>query len=334
MIKIIVDCFGGDNGVAATVGGAKKALESIADLEIVFTGDKEAVEAEISRTGLKERYSVVHAPDVVGCNEKPTDVVRHKPESSLMKGIDMLRAGEADGMVSTGSTGAIVAAATMRVGRLKGVSRPTFCPIAPTVTGNVVGICDSGANVDVTPTRLCQFAIMGSIYMKNVFGIDNPRVALLNVGTEEEKGDALRKATYPLLANAEGLNFVGNMESREVLSGKYDLIVCDGFSGNVMIKTVEGVGVSLFKKLKKDMMSKLKYKLGALMLKKLFLQEYEFMNYQNYGGSVLLGTKKVIVKGHGSSDETAVAKCIEQAYKMEASKMNEQIESALSSFEE
>lgn len=330
MIKIILDCFGGDKGPSATVGGAATALSLFGDLHLVLTGDEETLKSEAAKAKLPEgRYSILHASDVVGCDEKPTDVVRHRADTSLMKGIEMLRAGEADGMVSVGSTGALIAAATMRVGRLKGVIRPAFCPLLPTMTGGIVGVCDSGANVDCTPERLRQFAIMGSLYLESVFGISNPRVALLNVGTEAEKGDLLRKNTYPLMGNTPSINFVGNMESRDLISGKYDLVVCDGFSGNVLVKSTEGAGIQLLKKLKTDISASLRNKIGALFLKKMFMQEKEFMNYQNYGGSVLLGTKKTVVKGHGSSNSVAVAKCIEQAYRMEASKMNSRIEQEL-----
>ena len=334
MIKIIVDCFGGDKGVSATVGGAKLALENFDDLEVVLTGDETVIREEMKRIGLNERCTVVHAPDVIDCNDKPTEVVRHRPESSMMKAIELLRAGEADGMVSTGSTGALVAAATLRVGRLKGVSRPTFCPIIPTMNGRIVGVCDSGANVDCTASRLCQFAVMGSIYMKSVFGVKSPRVALLNVGVEEEKGDQLRKTTYQMLKSAEGLNFVGNMESRDLMSGSYDLVVCDGFSGNVLVKSAEGTALLMLKKIKKDISSRMRNKVGALFMKKMFKEEKEFMDYRNYGGSVILGTKKVIVKGHGSSTAVSVAKCIEQAYRMEATDINSQIEAAVAAYTE
>lgn len=334
MIKIIVDCFGGDKGVSATVGGAKIALENLDDLEIVLTGDEAIIKEEMKRIGLKERCTVVHAPDVISCNDKPTDVVRHRPESSMMKAVEMLRAGEADGMVSTGSTGALVAAAMMRVGRLKGVSRPTFCPIMPTMNGRIVGVCDSGANVECTAKRLCQFAVMGNIYMRSVFGIKSPRVALLNVGVEEEKGDALRKATYQMLKGIDGLNFVGNMESRDLMSGSYDLVVCDGFSGNVLVKSAEGTALLMLKKIKRDISSRMRNKVGALFMKKMFKEEKEFMDYRNYGGSVILGTRKIIVKGHGSSIAISVAKCIEQAYRMEATDINSQIEAAVAEFAE
>ena len=332
MIKIAVDCFGGDKSPSANVEGSIIALDKFPDLSVILTGDEGMIKAELARLGRAEdsRISVVHAPDVIGCDEKPTDAIRLKKESSMMKAVALLRENDdISGMVTTGSTGAIVSAAVLRVGRLRGVCRPAFCPVMPTMNGSVVGICDSGANVECKPEYLLQFAVMGSHYMESVYGIKNPRVALLNVGTEAEKGDQLHKDAYAMLSSADGINFVGNMESRDLMSGKYDLVVCDGFSGNVLVKTTEGTALELLKKLKKDIYSSAKYKFGAFFMRKMFMDEKEFMNYQNYGGSVMLGTAKTVVKGHGSSNATAVAKCIEQAYKMEVGKLSEKIEASL-----
>ena len=337
MIKIALDCYGGDGSPDANIEGAFEALKALPELELVLAGDEEQIKQLVSQTaekhekGLADRISYIHAPDQISCDEKPTDAIRHKPESSMMKCINLLRSDpDVAGMVSIGSTGALIAAATLRIGRLEGVMRPTFCPILPTMNGGIVGVCDSGANVDCDAYRLHQFAIMGSVYMKNAFGIENPRVALLNVGVEAEKGDMMRKEAYPLIAGNKNINFVGNMESRDLLSGNYDLIVCDGFSGNVLIKSVEGTAISLLKKLKSGIMSKFRYKLGGLMLKGLFAETKNLLDYQRYGGSILLGCRKVVVKGHGSSGPVAVAKCIEQAYTAKLSNMNEQIEALLS----
>ena len=332
MIKIAVDCFGGDKSPAANVEGSVLALRKYGDLSLVLTGDASAIRAELARLGAAEsdRIEVVHAPDVIGCDEKPTDAVRLKRESSMMKAVRLLREDDSmSGMVSVGSTGALIAAAVLRVGRLRGVYRPAFCPILPTMSGGIVGICDSGANVECKPEYLQQFAVMGSMYLESVYGIASPRVALLNVGVEAEKGDDLHKAAYALLAETEGIRFVGNMESRDLLSGKYDLVVCDGFSGNVLVKTTEGTAMELLKKIKKDILSRTRYKIGALFMKKMFAEEKEFMNYQNYGGSVMLGCAKTVVKGHGSSNAKAVSVCIEQAYKMETAKLAGRIETAL-----
>lgn len=335
MVKIIVDCFGGDHSPEANIDGALAALAANSDLQLILTGDEQTLRSKLEGRGYDaSRLEIVHAPQVIGCDEKPTDVVRLKRDSSMMKAIMMLRdRDDIAGMVSTGSTGALVAGALVRIGRLKGVIRPAFCPILPTMSGGIVGICDSGANVEVDSAMLRQFAIMASLYLENVYGVESPRTALLNVGKEAEKGDDVRKEAYKLLEATEGLNFVGNMESRDLLSGSYDVVACDGFSGNVLVKATEGTALELLGKLKKDIGSRLIYKLGALLMLKMFKQEKEFMNYQNYGGSVLLGTSKVVVKGHGSSKAVAVQKCIEQAYRMEISGLGPKIEEQLSKYE-
>lgn len=320
MRKIIVDCLGGDKSPDANVEGALIALERFPDLQLVLTGDEEVLDERIAyfRNGRDlSRVSVVHAPDVITGEDKPTDAIRLKKNSSLMTAVRLLREDDSfDGLVSSGATGSIVAAATLRVGRIEGLYRPAFCPVLPTMNGGIVGICDSGANVDCSPLQLQQFALLGSLYLKTVFGVEKPRVALLNIGTETEKGDQLRKEAYPLLEKTEDICFCGNMESRDLLTGKYDLVVCDGFSGNVLVKSTEGACLEMLKMLKRDIYSRKIYQLGALLQKSMFRKEKEFMNYQNYGGSVLLGIRRVIVKGHGSSNAASISKCVEQAFKM------------------
>lgn len=335
MIKIIIDCFGGDHSPQANIDGALAALAKNSDLFLIFTGDEHIITDYLAGKQYDaSRVEIVHAPEVIGCDERPIDVVRLKKESSMIKGIRMLRdRDDINAMVSTGSTGALVTAALTRVGRVKGVIRPAFCPILPTMNGGIVGICDSGANVDVTPDHLRQFAIMSSLYMEQVYGINKPRVAMLNVGKEAEKGDEIRQKAYQLLKETPEVNFVGNMESRDLLSGSYDVVVCDGFSGNVLVKTTEGTAIELLKKLKKDIYSRGIYKLGALLMKRMFMEEKEFMDYQNYGGSVLLGTSKTVVKGHGSSKAVAVEKCIEQAYKMEVGALSSKMEEIILKYE-
>lgn len=331
MIKIAVDCFGGDKSPEANIDGSLAALESFSDLSLVLVGDESVIRSKLEgRSYDSSRIEILHAPDVISCDEKPTDAIRLKRESSMVKAVRLLRDDDSvNGMVSIGSTGALVAAALTRVGRLEGVIRPAFCPILPTMDGGLVGICDSGANVEVTADHLRQFAIMASLYMQNVYGIDNPRVALLNVGTEAGKGDTIRQQAYELLQQTENINFVGNMESRDLLSGKYDVVVCDGFSGNVLVKTTEGTALELLKKLKKEIFKKTIYKLGAALMKGMFTGFKNFMDYQNYGGSVLLGTSKVVVKGHGSSKAVAVQKSIEQAYRAELGELGKKIENEI-----
>ena len=335
MMKILLDCFGGDHSPEANVEGGLKALEAYPDLHLSLTGDEAALKACLD--GKKydaSRLEIVHAPEVIGCDERPIDAVRLKKESSMIKAIRLLRdRDDIAALVSVGSTGALVTAALTRIGRIRGVIRPAFCPILPTMDGGLVGICDSGANVEVTPEHLRQFAIMGSLYMENVYGVARPRVALLNVGKEAEKGDETHQKAYELLSQTPEINFVGNMESRDLLSGSYDLVVADGFSGNVLVKTTEGTALELLKKLKKDIYSRTIYKLGALLMKRMFMEEKDFMNYQNYGGSVLLGTCKTIVKGHGSSKTTAVFKCIEQAWKMEQNALPAKMEEIIMKYD-
>ena len=335
MIKIIVDCFGGDHCPQAPIEGALKAMATYPDLYILLTGDEAILQKELEgKTYDKSRLEIVHAPEVIGCDEKPTDVVRLKRNSSMMKGIILLRdRDDIAALVSTGSTGALVTGALVRLGRIPGVIRPAFCPLLPTMDGGIVGVCDSGANVEVTAAHLRQFAIMASLYLENVYGVSKPRVALLNVGKEAEKGDEIRQEAYKLLQDTPSVNFVGNMESRDLLSGSYDVVVADGFSGNVLVKTTEGTALELLKKLKKEIFSKTLYKLGALLMKRMFADMKGFMNYQNYGGSVLLGTSKVVVKGHGSSKAVAVEKCIEQAYRMELSRLSDKIEAEIVKYE-
>ena len=252
MIKILVDTLGGDKSPTVNIEGAIKAINEIDDIEIIFVGDEAKINDELSKLEYdKKRVSIVHAPDEITCNDKPTDAIRHKTNSSLYKSFELLKNDESvNALVSIGSTGAILAGAVMKIGRIKGVKRPAFCPLLPTMNHGIVGVCDSGANVDCTPLYLQQFAIMGSLYMEKAYGIKSPKTALLNVGTEEEKGDLLRKETYQLLKETPSVNFVGNMESRDLLSGSYDLVVCDGFSGNVLIKSTEGACLELLKLLK------------------------------------------------------------------------------------
>lgn len=331
MLKIIVDAMGGDNSPQVNVKGVVKAINNIKDLQIVLVGKAEQLTELLN----KEKYDgarleIVNATEVISCNEKPTEAIKNKKDSSMSKGYELLRTDpNARAFVSLGSTGALLAGAVLRVGRIKGIKRPAFCPILPTVKQGIVGICDSGANVDCDPTWLQQFAVAGSLYMQKAYNVTNPRVALLNIGVEEEKGDTLRKETYALLQNTPAINFVGNMEARDLLSGEVDLVVCDGFSGNVLLKSTEGACMELMRLLKKSMMSSFKSKIGALLIKKKMYEVKDMMDYNNYGGAVLLGTAKTVVKGHGSSNGKAVYNCIRQAYNMESHHLREAIAEAL-----
>ncbi len=327
MIKIAVDCLGGDNSPNANIEGAVKALNTISDVELFLLGEETAINSKLEKENYdKKRLHVINAPEEISCNDKPTDAIRLKKESSLYKAIELLKSEEGvDALVSTGSTGAILAGAVLKIGRIRGVKRPAFCPILPTITGKIVGICDSGANVDCDAIQLNQFAIMGNLYLQKACGVKNPKIALLNVGIEEEKGDLLRKEVYQTLKQNKMLNFVGNMESRDLLKGDYDLIVCDGFSGNVLLKSTEGACLEMLKMIKKAFYKNLKTKLGALLLKKDVTEIKNLMDYNNYGGAVLLGANKTIVKGHGSSKSLSVFHCIEQAYNMEKNGLRQAI---------
>lgn len=327
MIKIVVDAYGGDNSPAVNVQGAVTALNELKDAEIVLVGNQPTLEDLLNKEKYdKARLSIVHAPDVISCNDKPTEAIRTKKDSSMAKSFEIMRSdSDARAMVSLGSSGALLAGAALRVGRIRGVKRPAFCPILPTMSGSLVGICDSGANVDCEPAYLQQFAIMGSLYMQKAYGTKHPKVALLNIGVEEEKGDNLSKETFKLLEKTPSVNFVGNMESRNLLSGEFDLIVCDGFSGNVLLKSTEGACTYLMKRIKKAMTSSFKAKLGALLVKKQMYKIKDMMDIGNYGGAVILGTTKTVVKGHGNSEAKAVYNCIKQAYRMEKENLCETI---------
>lgn len=331
MIKIIVDAYGGDNSPLVNFEGTLKALQNMPDVEIVLVGNQEEIENYfIDKTYDKERLNILHAPDVITCHDKPTDAIKTKKESSMYKAFELLKSdNSARALVSLGSTGALLAGAVLRIGRIKGVKRPAFCPIMPTVQNSLVCICDSGANVDCDPINLQQFALMGSLYMQKAHGVKNPRVALLNIGAEAEKGNQLAKDTYPLLEKTSGINFVGNMEGREVLDGNVDVVVSDGFNGNVLLKSTEGACLNMLKLIKRAFMSNLVSKMGALLLKKEVMKLKRLMDYNNYGGAVLLGANKTIVKGHGSSKSEAVYQCIKQAYNMEANELCQYIKQAI-----
>lgn len=333
MIKIIVDAMGGDNSPYVNVEGSLLALKNYEDLEITLVGPEEKLK-EILK---KEKYDanrlfIVNADDVIDCNDKPTEAIKKKKESSLVKSYELLRSDENyGGMVSIGSTGAILVGAIMRLGRIKGVSRPALVPVLPTFSGdNIVALCDSGANAECFDFQIDQFATMGSFYLQKAFGIQNPRVGLLNIGTEEAKGDGLRKSAYQLLKQNKHINFVGNMEARDFLSGDYDLVVCDGFSGNILLKSTEGACVGMMKLIKGALYKNFKTKIGALLVKDELYKVKGKMDYNEQGGAALLGVKKTVVKGHGGSKGKSVFKCIEQAYVMEKSGLRKAITEGLS----
>jgi glycerol-3-phosphate acyltransferase PlsX len=331
MFKVVVDAFGGDNAPKEIVKGAVLAANENADIFITLVGKENEIEELLKENNFTgNNIEILHASEVIDNNEQPTLAIRKKTDSSLVKAFDLIRNGEDyAGFVSAGSTGAVLTGAVLKLGRIKGISRPALCPILPTINGGVVGIIDVGANMDTKPVNLIHFALMGVAYLKNVFGVKNPRVALLNVGVEEKKGNELTKETFGLLQQLEGINFVGNMESRDLLSGKIDLVVCDGFAGNVLLKSTEGAVYNLLKLLKKEIKSSFFSKIGYLFMKKTFKNLKTTLDYSDKGGAVFLGCKNIVVKSHGSSKADSIKASIMQVVEMKKAQVVETIESSL-----
>ena len=326
MIKIVIDAFGGDNAPSEIVKGAILAVNKNDDVHIVLAGDEEKILPLLeTETYNKEQISILDAKDVISNNESPTEAIRLKKDSSLVKALDLCKEDESvAGIISAGSTGAVLTGAFMKLGRIKGIFRPALCPILPTVTGGQVSICDCGANMDCKPEYLEQFAVMGSAYL-NLFGKKKPRVALLNVGTEDHKGDTRSKETFALLKENKHINFVGNMEARDLLTGEYDLVVTDGFAGNVLLKSAEGAIKGLLKVMKTEIKSHFASKIGALFMRKTFKNIKKKFNYSEQGGAVLLGCKKLVVKAHGSSKSASICECVNQMYNMAKGKLIDKI---------
>lgn len=310
-MKIVLDGYGGDKSPSEVVAGAVLAVQKFNDVEIILTGKEDELKnllAENKYTG--DRITVLNATEVITNNDAPTVAIRQKKDSSLVVGIDYINNNENEdiaGLVSAGSTGAVLTGALLKLGRLDGIKRPALAPLLPNLNGGKTMLIDCGANMDCKPEFLCQFAIMGTIYMKKMFNIQKPRVALLNVGTEDKKGNEQAHAAFELLKELKEINFVGNMEARDLLSGDYDVVVSDGFAGNVALKASEGTGLFFLKSLKKSIKSGgLRAKLGYLLLKKSFKEVKDSVDFNKIGGSPFLGCKKVVIKSHGSSDRIAI----------------------------
>ncbi len=311
-MKIAVDIFGGDNSPSALIDGCVDAAKLYDDVEFIFTGDERIITDYMSEKGYgSSRISIIDAPETITCGEQPTVAIKRKKNSSLVKALELVASKEADAFVSAGSTGAVLAGATLIVRRIKGVKRPALAPVMPTVKGPVL-LIDCGANVDCKPNYLQQFAVMGSAYMKKVCGIDAPRVGLINNGAEAEKGNELTKSAYKLLENTD-INFVGNCEARYTMTGDYDVLVCDGFVGNAVLKCTEGVARSVMSIIKQELMASPITKLGALISKSGFKRVKKRMDYTEYGGAPLLGINGCIIKAHGSSNAKAITSAIGQA---------------------
>ena len=315
MKKIVLDGFGGDHAPEEIVKGGLAALREREDFSLIITGDEARIRGLLSENNyLGDRIEIVPASEVITNDDVPTLAIRQKKDSSLVKAFQAVKEDpEAVGMVSAGSTGAVLTGGLFLLGRIRGINRPALCPVLPTATGGKVLLIDCGANVDCKPVNLCQFALMGSAYMRKVSGIQNPRVALLSNGTEDKKGNELNKEAFPLLKSMNGINFVGNMEARDVLSGQYDVVVTDGFAGNGCLKSLEGVAGFMMGMLKEEMMSSFKNKMGALLLKKSLKKVAVRLDYNKAGGALFLGVEKVLVKSHGASKEEAVKNSVLQA---------------------
>ena len=315
MIKIVVDAMGGDNAPAEIVKGAVQALGSDKDLKVVLTGDKEKIGQTLSGFSYdKARLEVVHCAEVITNDDAPTLAIRQKKDSSLVVALKMLKEDEeTQGFVSAGSTGAVLTGALLRVGRIRGISRPAVCPALPTAKGGKVLLIDAGANAECKPVNLCHFALMGTAYAK-AMGVKEPRVGLVTNGTEDHKGDPLHQEAHNLLKTLPGIHFVGNVEGRDIMSGDIDVAVCDGFSGNIALKTTEGTALAVMQIIKENIMGSFWAKVGyALFMKKAFKNIKRVMDYSKYGGAVLLGIDKVVVKSHGSSKADSICASVLQA---------------------
>lgn len=330
-MKIIVDAMGGDNAPEQIVLGAIDALCEDKQLEVTLVGDTDAICKVLAGKKYDDnRLEIIDAKDVITNDDSPTMAIKTKKESSLVKAFEALNRDDADGFVSAGSTGAVLVGAFMKVGRIKGVSRPALAPVLPTLKGNGVVLCDCGANVDCKPVNLQHFAIMASAYAEGMLGVKNARVGLLNNGAEAHKGNELTQEAFKLLSETRGINFVGNCEARDILSGDYDVVVCDGFNGNIALKSAEGTANTMLKLIKDGVYSGgLKSKLGALMLKSVFKNVKKKMDYNAHGGACFLGVNKIVVKSHGASKSKSVTASILQAKSLAEAKVCDKIKSGI-----
>lgn len=328
-MRVVVDAMGGDNAPAEIVRGAVQAAAARENIRIILTGRQNIIEKELAKYHYPEkRIAIVPADEVIETAESPVKAIRHKKNSSLVVGMKMVHDKDADAFVSAGSSGAILAGGQLLVGRIKGIQRTPLAPLIPTEKG-VALLIDCGANMDPRPAHLLQFAQMGSVYMEHVVGIKNPRVALLNVGAEEEKGNKLVKSTYPLLEKCSTINFTGNIEARDIPYGKADVIVTEAFAGNVVLKLYEGVASVLLSEVKSGIMSTTRSKIGGALIKPALKKTLRAFDVSRYGGAPLLGLTGLVVKTHGSAHASDVRNSIFQCVTFKKERINEKIEEFL-----
>ena len=329
--RVALDAMGGDNAPREMVKGAVEAVRKRKDIKVLLTGKEDVIRKELSAyTYPEEQIEIVNATEVIETAEPPVNAIRRKKDSSIVVGMKMVKEGRADAFVSAGSSGAILVGGQVLVGRIKGVERPPLAPLIPTEKG-VTLLIDCGANVDARPSHLVQFAKMGSIYMEHVLGIQNPRVGIVNIGAEEEKGNALVKETFPLLKEEKGIHFIGSVEAREIPHGQADVVVCEAFAGNIILKLYEGVGAVLIQKVKEGMMTTLRSKIGALLIKPALKATLKTFDASEYGGAPLLGLNGLVVKTHGSAMAKEVSNTLAQCVTFKRQKINEKIKECIQS---
>ncbi|MFG6496826.1 phosphate acyltransferase PlsX [Fictibacillus sp. UD] len=311
-MNIAIDAMGGDNAPQEIVKGALLAVEQYPELSITLVGDQDQIKKYLPEN---HSFNIIHTVEVIETSEEPVRAVRRKKNSSMVLAANEVKTGKADAYISAGNTGALMASGLFYVGRIKGIERPALSPTLPTLDGNGFLFLDVGANMDAKPEHLLQYALMGSVYWQQVRGVDKPRVGLLNVGTESEKGNALTKAAFPLLQEAD-INFVGNIESRDLLMGAADVVVCDGFAGNLVLKSIEGTAISMFSMIKEQLTSSFTSKLAAGVLKPKLRGIKDKLDYTEYGGAGLFGLAAPVIKAHGSSNANAVLNAIRQTKNM------------------
>ena len=332
MVKIAIDAMGGDFAPEQQVLGAVEALNKDKDLSVILCGDEPQINQILSACKYdKNRLEIVHTTEVITMEEVPTKAVKTKKDSSTVVAFRLLKEGKADGLVSSGSTGAVLTAGVLVLGRLKGVSRPALCPIIPNHRGSGTFICDCGANLECKPINLVHFAIMASTYARAAYGIENPKVGLLNNGTEDHKGLALQQEVNALLKETPSVNYVGNVEGRDLMYGDIDVMVSDGFTGNIAMKAVEGCGKTVSTIMKREFKRNLFTKLRALLCGDIIKKIRGSLDYEAVGGAMFLGLKKAVVKGHGNSKARGFAVCIEQAANAVRGQMVEKIADILAS---